>query len=94
MQPSLGTVYRQSAVDEVIPLSTPLKLKDGRSASELPVPKGTKLFVSIEAYNRHPDVSGPDAGEFNPRRWLDADGKLGMNGYSDTWVGIISVLEN
>jgi cytochrome P450 len=86
MQPSLGTVYRQLVVDEVLPLSTPLKLKNGREISELPVPSGTKMLVSIEAYNRHPDIWGPDAGEFNPRRWLDANGKLGMKGYSDTFV--------
>lgn len=83
MQPSLGTVYRQAAVDELIPLSTPLKLKDGRTITDLPVPKGTKLLVSIDAYNRHPDVWGADSGEFNPRRWLGADGKVGTSGYND-----------
>lgn len=83
-QPSLGTVYRQAAVDEVLPLSTPITLNDGRRVSELAVQKGTKMLVSIESYNKHRDLWGADANEFNPRRWLDAEGKLGMNGYSDT----------
>ena len=84
VQPSLGTVYRQVAVDECLPLSKPLKLRDGREISELPVPKGTKMLVSIESYNKHYDVWGADADVFRPRRWLDANGKLGMKGYSDT----------
>ncbi|KAJ2933313.1 hypothetical protein H1R20_g3782, partial [Candolleomyces eurysporus] len=92
MQPSLGTVYRQLACDEVIPLSTPIKTSDGRSLHELPVPKNTKFLVSIESYNRHPDIWGADAGEFNPKRWLDANGKLGMNGYSDIVLEIQAFL--
>ncbi|KAE8150739.1 cytochrome P450 [Aspergillus avenaceus] len=34
------------------------------------VPASTKVQLSIVAFNRHPQNWGPDAGEFNPWRWL------------------------
>jgi cytochrome P450 len=39
--------------------------------TELPVPKGMKVIISIAAYNRNKDVFGHDAHAFNPERWLD-----------------------
>ena len=37
---------------------------------DVPIPKGTKLVICPEATNRDPDLWGPDAGEFNPDRWI------------------------
>ncbi|KAJ7198475.1 cytochrome P450 [Mycena pura] len=63
--------FRQSATDDVLPLSRPLTLSSGEVVTELPVPKGMKVIISIAAYNRNKDVFGPDAHTFNPERWLD-----------------------
>lgn len=35
------------------------------------VPKGTVVFVPIQAGNINPDVWGPDAHEWHPERWLE-----------------------
>ncbi|KAJ7645944.1 cytochrome P450 [Mycena polygramma] len=65
------TNFRQSATDDVLPLLQPITLRSGEVISELPVPKGMKVIISIAAYNRNKDVFGHDAHIFNPDRWLD-----------------------
>lgn len=34
------------------------------------VPKGTRIILGITATNKNPELWGPDAGTFNPDRWL------------------------
>jgi hypothetical protein len=51
--PALYQNYRQSADDDILPLSKPIKTKDGRTLSNLPIPKGMKVILSIAAYNRY-----------------------------------------
>ncbi|KAJ6631361.1 cytochrome P450 [Mycena sp. CBHHK59/15] len=55
--------FRQSATDDVLPLLRPITLRSGEVITELPVPKGMKVIISIAAYNRNKD------------RWLN--GSLG-----------------
>lgn len=50
--PALYQNYRQAAEDDVLPLSKPIKTLDGKYISELPIPKGMKVILSIAAYNR------------------------------------------
>ncbi|KAJ7484013.1 cytochrome P450 [Mycena galericulata] len=40
------------------------------------IPKGTICIPNIWAINRDPDIYGPDAAEFRPERFLDANGEL------------------
>ncbi|KAK7691948.1 hypothetical protein QCA50_005353 [Cerrena zonata] len=65
--------HRQSARDDILPLSKPMTLKSGLVVHEIPVPKGTKVLLSITGYNRNKDVWGEDAHVFNPERWLTED---------------------
>ncbi|KAJ6595685.1 cytochrome P450 [Mycena vulgaris] len=62
---------REAARDEVLPLSTPLVTKSGKTITEIPIPKDMILVVSTAGYNRNKDVFGQDAHVFNPERWLD-----------------------
>ena len=62
---------RRALEDEVIPLSRPLKLPNGRSITEIPVSKGQNIWIDIPGYNRLPSIFGEDAHEFNIDRWLD-----------------------
>ena len=73
---------RQALEDEVIPLSQPLKLLDGKSITEIPVSKGQNIWINISGYNRLPDIFGENPHEFNIDRWLDGklDGLLGLVG--------------
>ncbi|KAJ3531713.1 hypothetical protein NMY22_g8040 [Coprinellus aureogranulatus] len=52
--PVVQNIFRQSSEDDVLPLSEPLKLKSGKTVTELPIPKGTKLYISLAGYNMLP----------------------------------------
>lgn len=57
--------------DAILPLSVPLTLSDNRtSVSEIAVPKGTTVWVSIAGSNRSNVLWGNDAAEWKPERWL------------------------
>ncbi|KAF9057840.1 cytochrome P450 [Panaeolus papilionaceus] len=53
-----------------LPLSNTIKGNDGSMLSEITVPKGTDVFISIITSNRNVDLWGPDAHEWKPERWL------------------------
>ncbi|KAL6305107.1 cytochrome P450 [Sparassis latifolia] len=76
--------YRQSAKDDVIPLSKPITTLSGKVIDKVPIPKGMRVVLSIAAYNRDTDVWGKDAHVFNPERWLEVYGKRGPS------VGVVS----
>lgn len=60
--------------DAVLPLSRPLTLNDGYTAvSEIHVPEGTTVWVSIAGVNSCRDLWGKDAAEWRPERWLHGD---------------------
>ncbi len=60
--------YRAQA-DTVLPLSKPIRGKDGTLMDSIAVPKGTVVFVAIQSTNINPDVWGSDAHEWRPERW-------------------------
>lgn len=62
---------RQAVEDELIPLSRPLKLTNGRLIAEIPVSKGQNVWINIPGYNRLPGVFGENVHDSNPDRWLD-----------------------
>lgn len=45
--------YRQALKDDVLPLSKPIKTMSGRLVDEIPIPKGTRVVLSVAAYNRY-----------------------------------------
>ena len=54
----------------MIPLSEPVRCTDGTVISEVPVPKGTMIFLNIRGCNTNKALWGDDACEWNPERWL------------------------
>ena len=54
----------------MLPLSTPVRGTDGSVVTEIPVPAGTNIYVSILNSNRNGELWGPDALEWKPERWL------------------------
>jgi cytochrome P450 len=56
--------------DVALTTSTPVTTVDGSTVTEVPVPAGTEIFVSILASNRNPAIWGPDSFEWKPERWL------------------------
>ncbi|KAG1820586.1 cytochrome P450 [Suillus subaureus] len=68
-------VHRCASQDDILPLSQPITTRSGEVIRELPVPKGTRIVVSIAAYNRNKELWGEDAHLFNPDRWLNGTAK-------------------
>ncbi|TCD71091.1 cytochrome P450-dit2 [Steccherinum ochraceum] len=64
------TMSRQTREDVVMPLSQPIRGKDGTMMHEITVPKGTIVAVGILASNCNEALWGPDAMEWKPERWL------------------------
>lgn len=56
--------------DGILSLSKPVKTVDGKEITELHVPKGTFLIISIDGSNTNPDLWGSDSFEWKPERWL------------------------
>lgn len=54
----------------MLPLSVPVRGKDGRMMNEIFVPKDTSVFVGINASNTNTALWGADAYEWKPERWL------------------------
>ncbi|KAI0774916.1 cytochrome P450 [Trametes elegans] len=69
--PVVPHTFRQSAHDDVLPLSKPLMTRSGTLVNEIPIRGGLRLILSVCAYNREKDVWGKDAHTFNPDRWLN-----------------------
>ncbi|KAH9915040.1 cytochrome P450 [Epithele typhae] len=70
LHPPVAFASRESVSDAVIPLSEPVRGKDGSSITEIPVPKGTSLFLNLAACNEAKALWGEDAEEWKPERWL------------------------
>ncbi|KAF9070864.1 cytochrome P450 [Rhodocollybia butyracea] len=88
--PALYQNYRMAARDDVLPLSKPVVMTNGKEISEIPIGKGTKLVLSIAAYNRNKEVFGDDADVYNPDRWFRSSKKgptLGVYGNLLTFAG-------
>ena len=54
----------------VLPLSEPIRGVDGTWMKEIPIPKDTRILVSIRGSNRNKSIWGEDAHEWKPERWL------------------------
>ncbi|KAE9385219.1 cytochrome P450 [Gymnopus androsaceus JB14] len=72
LYPPVAHVLRRAMEDSVVPLSKPVRGIDGREITEVIVPKGTMVDISIINSNRNTDFWGPDAMEWKPERWLSS----------------------
>ncbi|KAH9986673.1 cytochrome P450 [Russula compacta] len=87
LHPIIWMLGRVATRDEVIPLAFPITTKSGEQVSSIPVKKGTILDIAVHAYHRLPQVWGEDAHEWNPDRFLDADGikQTSVGVYGNLW---------
>ncbi|KAI3608726.1 cytochrome p450 [Moniliophthora roreri] len=70
MYPPVSKLSRTTRQDTILPLSVPIKGKDGSIITEIPIMKNTEIQISIMNLNRNPALWGEDANEWNPGRWL------------------------
>ena len=54
----------------MIPLSQPIRARDGREISEIAAPRGTVAFMHYQASNANRALWGEDVAEWKPERWL------------------------
>ncbi|KDQ54054.1 hypothetical protein JAAARDRAFT_160991 [Jaapia argillacea MUCL 33604] len=76
--------------DDVVPLSTPIVDKDGRSLSEIRLWKGDTVFIPIVAVNRSKLLWGEDAFEFKPERWENPP--QAINSIPGVWGNMLTFL--
>ena len=55
----------------MLPLSEPIRLRDGTMTQAIPIPKDSFVLTNLLACNRDKSLWGPDAEEFRPERWLE-----------------------
>ncbi|KAL2822288.1 cytochrome P450 [Aspergillus cavernicola] len=82
--------YLHAVCNEVLRFhpSVPITFRDTPNDTTLAgthIAKGTMLTISPEVINHHPDFWGPDAGKFNPERWLGA-GQANNGGASNNYA--------
>ncbi|KAH7907652.1 cytochrome P450 [Hygrophoropsis aurantiaca] len=73
LDPPVVATARDSAVDDVIPLSEPVKTVSGEMVDHVLILKGTTVIVQIITVNRSEAFWGPDEKKFKPERWLTMD---------------------
>jgi cytochrome P450 len=75
-----GIIYETLRLYPTVPLTMREALRDTHVGEQF-IPKGTEMVLSIWQINRSPEIWGPDAGEFRPERWINADdGKPNRHG--------------
>lgn len=67
--------YLNAVCNEVLRFHPPVPLTARKAIRETivdnqPIPKGTGVIMCTETINRNPEYWGPDAGVFDPERWL------------------------
>ena len=55
-----------------MPLSAPIRGKDGKMISEVPLPQGTDIAIAVLGSNINPTIWGEDAEVWKPERFLQA----------------------
>ena len=55
----------------MLPLSAPIRGRDGKMLDSIFVPKGTAIGLGTLATNRSKTIWGEDALEWRPDRWLE-----------------------
>ncbi|KAK7064703.1 cytochrome P450 [Favolaschia claudopus] len=70
--PPVHGTLRVATADDLIPVSSPVVLRNGKVIHEnehIRIKKGSFVHLPVEGVNLSEDIWGPDAREFNPDRW-------------------------
>jgi len=89
--------YLHAVCAEILRLWSPVTLtmrvaaNDATLAGQF-IPKGTTVILAPWAINTSTTLWGPDALEFKPERWLDADGTANNRGGADSNYSFLTFL--
>lgn len=70
LYPPVTTLFRTTREATVLPLSSPMRTLSNKTVTQLPIPKDTRISISIIGCNQNPKIWGDDAYEWKPERWL------------------------
>ncbi|KAK7680782.1 hypothetical protein QCA50_016090 [Cerrena zonata] len=70
LYPGAISIFRDVHSDTIMPLSSPVRGKDGKWMSEIHVPAGSAICVALRGCNTTKELWGEDAYEWKPERWL------------------------
>ncbi|KAJ7432719.1 cytochrome P450 [Mycena galericulata] len=94
LYPPVGPVMmRETTADVQLPLAIPLTGLDGRKIISISVPKGTTVYVAVNAANHSQRLWGSDSLKFKPERWINSPGggfrgaRMGVYGNTMTFTG-------
>lgn len=91
--PPVALTVREAVEDDVLPLSEPIRGRDGKMLDSLYLPHGQTVAIDIMQVNRNKQLFGDDANQFRPERWLDNEGQLKKQSKAfETWSPILSFL--
>ena len=62
--PPVASTIRTSIQDDVIPLSRPIKQRNGQMTDVINVAKDQTIFISVMSVNHSPELFGPDPQAF------------------------------
>ncbi|OBZ67961.1 Docosahexaenoic acid omega-hydroxylase CYP4F3 [Grifola frondosa] len=68
--PPASLTFREAKKDTMLPLSEPVHGRDGSMIHEIPISKGTSIFIGVTGSNSSKALWGEDAYEWKPDRWL------------------------
>ncbi|RPD65435.1 cytochrome P450 [Lentinus tigrinus ALCF2SS1-7] len=71
ISPGVTSLFRDTTQDVVMPVTEPIRMRDGTHTNAVPIPKGTRIIANVTACNRDPALWGPDANDWRPSRWLE-----------------------
>ncbi|KZT12276.1 cytochrome P450 [Laetiporus sulphureus 93-53] len=75
LYPPATILSRVPNQDVILPLSEPMVGKDGKTMSEIPIPKGTEIIIGVLGSNANKVMWGEDSLEWKPQRWLSGPPK-------------------
>ncbi|TFY79536.1 hypothetical protein EWM64_g4475 [Hericium alpestre] len=75
LHPIVWQFMRVAAQDDVLPLALAITTNSGKTISDIPIPKGQNIIISVCSYNRLPEIWGEDADRWNPERFMHMDKK-------------------
>lgn len=69
LRPPVVTTFRYAVKDDQLPVTTPLKTKDGRTLSTIPIAAGKEIAISVTGNNLDEKYFGAETHLFKPDRW-------------------------
>ncbi|TDL23923.1 cytochrome P450 [Rickenella mellea] len=90
VNPPAVMTERVAMKDDVLPLTTPIRTKDGKVLTSFRVKKGQVFHIPFLTLQTNAHVWGADAAEFKPERWLTPGAVPSLNELPRGWSSLLA----